>query len=206
MTKSFSFRYILAAWRLLLVSAGLGALLALAFSLVTPLQYSSTVRILITQPNATGLDPYTAIKSTERIASSLSELVYTTTSFNDIMSLARGFDPSYFPADEINKRKLWAKTIDIVVTPGTGIMSVTAFHPDRDQARILVDATAREIASQAPSYFGGIVHVQVIDTPLDSRWYARPNFVMNGLFGFFVGFLLSLSWVLTRMTRTRENG
>ena len=206
MTKSFSFRPLIAAWQLLLSCAALGALLALAFSLVTPLQYSSTVRLLITQPNATGLDPYTAIKSTERIATSLSELVYTTTSFNDILAQAKGFDPTYFPTDEINKRKMWSRAIEIAVTPGTGIMSVTAFHPNRDQARLLVDATANEIAAQAPGYFGNIVHVQVIDSPLDSRWYARPNFVSNGLFGFFIGLLLSLAWVLTKMTRSRERG
>ena len=67
------------AWKFILLMAILGAGLALLFSLITPLQYSSTVRVLIIQPNATGLDPYTAIKSTERIATSLSELVYTST-------------------------------------------------------------------------------------------------------------------------------
>jgi capsular polysaccharide biosynthesis protein len=198
MSRLYNIDILTRSWKLVLATGVLGALLALLFSLATPLQYSASVRILITQPNATGLDPYTAIKSTERIATSLSELMYTSTFFNSIVSQATGFDATYFPVDELNKRKAWRKAIAIGITPGTGIMNILAYHPDRAQARILVDAAAKEIAAQAPNYFGYQVRVQVIDAPLDSRWFAKPNFVTNGLFGLMVGFLVGIAWVLTR--------
>lgn len=179
----------------------LGACLALGVSLFLSKEYSSSVRVLITQINATGLDPYTAIKSTERIAENLNEIMYTTSFFNNVMAQVQGFDPSYFPVDEYQKRKLWKETVSASVAPGTGIMTVTAYHPTRASARVLVEAAAREMSIQAPNYFGSSVRAQVIDSPLDSRWYARPNFVSNVGFGFLLGFFVGLGWVLYRQLR-----
>jgi uncharacterized protein involved in exopolysaccharide biosynthesis len=185
-------------WRWLALTSVLGIFFAVLFSFATPLQYSSSVRVLITQPNVTGLDPYTALKSTERIAGSLSELVYSTTFYNNVVSQAQGLDATYFPTDEYAQRQAWRKTVATTITPGTGIMNVTAYHPNRQQARILVAAVARELAVEAPNFFGYSVRVQVIDSPLDSRWFARPDFVVNGFFGLFIGLLLGIAWILVR--------
>ena len=76
------------AWRLLLITSLLGTFLAILFSFVAPLQYSSSVRVFVTQPTATNLDPYTASKATERIAATLSELVYSTTFLNNALDNA----------------------------------------------------------------------------------------------------------------------
>ena len=179
------------------VSTLVGLVLAVAFSLVQPLRYSSTVRLLITQTNVTGLDPYTAIKSTERIAQNLSEVIYTSSFFNAVM-LDTSIDKNYFPQDEINKRKKWRETILTAVTPGTGVMTVTAYHTVRAQATQLAVRVAQEIANQAPNYFGYSVRVQIIDDPLPSRFFAKPDFVSNGLMGAVAGFLLSSAWALSR--------
>ena len=192
--------------RVAVATSVVGLALALGFSLLMPLQYSASMRLLITQTTqaqstAAALDPYTAIKANERIAASMTELVYTSTFYNSVMSQARGFDASYFPADEYNKRKLWSESIGTSVTPGTGIMTVTVYHPSRDQARILVQAAASQLAVSATNYFGSGVRVQVIDAPLDSRWYAKPNFVSNGLFGLFVGLLIGVGWALLGFSR-----
>ena len=168
----------------------LGAFFAIVFSLLVPLQYSSSVRLLITQASAVGTDPYTAIKFTERIASNLSELLYSSSFANNIIGQSKGLDPNTFPKDEYQRRKQWQKTIETSVTPGTGIMVITAYQRTREQATVLVDAAARELSLQAPNYFGSSVRVQVIDAPLPSRWIARPNFIKNGIFGAVVGFLL----------------
>lgn len=195
------------AWRLPVALTLLGFLLGLFFSLVipfhgySPFQRSSTVRVLITQPNASGLDPYTAIKSTERVASSLSELIYTTTFFDNVLSSGKDIDASYFPQDEYERRKLWRDTIETSITPGTGIMSVSAFHRDPAQARLMVDGVAREMATQTPTYFGYNIRVQIIDAPLGSRWFARPHFLQNAGLGAGLGFLLGLLLVLTRRLR-----
>lgn len=190
-------------WRTVVLTSLLGAVLALAVCFLTPVQYSSSIRILITQVNATGLDPYTAVKSTERIAQTLSELMYSTTFYTNVVTQARDFDTSYFPTDEYERRKLWSKTIESSVAAGTGILTVTAYHPVRTDARKLVDSAAKEIVLQTPSYFGSTVRAQVIDSPLDSRWIARPEYVKNTLFGLFLGFLVGIAWLLFKQIRWR---
>lgn len=201
MSKSYT-RLFAESWKALFFAGIFGALLSVLFSfLVTPLQYASSVRVLITQPNAAGLDPYTAIKSTERIATSLSELIYTTTFSNNTLAQAQGFDANYFPTNEYARRKAWNNSIETSVVAGTGIMTLSAFHPNREQARILVDAAARELALEAPNYFGYSTRIQVIDAPLPSRWFARPHFLTDSLFGFFAGLLTAVIWTLVRLPR-----
>lgn len=197
MSSSNFVRVFLNSWRVVAVSTLVGLVLAVAFSLVQPLRYSSTVRLLITQINIAGLDPYTAIKSTERIAQNLSEVIYTSSFFNSVM-VDTQIDKNYFPQDEINKRKKWRETILTAVTPGTGVMTVTAYHTVRAQATLLAVRVAQEIANQAPNYFGYSARVQIIDDPLPSRFFAKPDFVSNGLMGAVAGFLLSSAWALSR--------
>jgi len=188
-------------WKLILGTAFMGLLLALAFSLLTPLQYSSTVRLLISQPASTSLDAYTVLKSNERIAQSLSQLLFTSTFFENILSQAEGVDTSYFPMDELKRRQLWQQSVETGVEPNSGLMTVTVYHSNRDQARTLVNAAAEELTKQAPNYFGFSVRRQVIDRALDSRWFARPNFMTNGLFGLSIGLLLGVAWVLVQKPR-----
>ncbi len=188
-------------WKLIAGTAFLGLLLALAFSLLTPLQYSSTVRLLISQPASTSLDAYTVLKSNERIAQSLSQLLFTSTFFENILSQAEGVDSSYFPNDEFKRRQLWQQSVETGVEANSGLMTVTVYHPNREQARALVNAAAEELTKQAPNYFGFSVRLQVIDRALDSRWFARPNFAANGVFGLSIGLLLGVAWVLVQKPR-----
>lgn len=183
------------AWKEIVLMTIIGAALALGVSLFQPFQYSSMVKLLITQTNPTGLDPYTAVKSTERIAQNLSELVYTTAFYTAVTSDS-SVDKSIFPTDEIQKRKVWEKTIETTVVPNTGVMTITAYSRDRNQATTLAVRSAQELAVEAPNYFGFSVRAQVIDSPLPSRFFARPNLVKNGLFGAVAGILLGLVLVL----------
>jgi uncharacterized protein involved in exopolysaccharide biosynthesis len=194
-------RSLFGSWKFLLGMAFLGAVLALLFSFITPLQYSSSMRLLVTQQNAGNLDPYTAMKATERMAGSLQQLAYSTTFFQETLNFAKGVDTEYFPMDEYKRREKWRKTIETSLESGTGIMTVTVYHTDRLQARLLVDAASREMAAQAQTYFGTSVKIQVIDTPLDSRWYVRPNFLSNAAFGAILGFMAGIIWLLGRVSR-----
>ncbi len=185
-------------WMLVIGMAVIGAVLAVVLSLIQPLQYSSTIRLLISQPSATSLDAYTVLKSNERIAQSLSQLLSSSTFFENILAQARGVDTSYFPQDEYDRRRLWQKTVATGVEANSGLMTVTIYHPDRGQSRSLVVAAADELTKQAPNYFGFGVRLQVIDSPLDSRWFARPNFVSNAFSGAMLGLLFGIAWVLIK--------
>jgi capsular polysaccharide biosynthesis protein len=176
----------------------IGFVLALAFSLAQPLLYSSSVKLLITQTNTTGLDPYTAIKSTERIAQNLSEIIYTSAFFDTVIN-DESVDQGYFPEDQIKRRKKWRETVEATVSAGTGIMNITAYHKDRNQATAIAILAARELTIQTPNYFGFSVRIQVIDAPVPSQFIARPDFVTNAAFGAVAGLLLGLAWVLWKV-------
>ncbi len=196
-TKNY-IRLFLRSWKIVTVTTLAGALLALVFSLLQPLRYSSTERVLITQTDAAGMDPYTSLKSTERIATNLSQLIYTSSFFNAVMSKAQ-IDSSYFPQDEISKRTKWKDTITTQVDSGTGIMSIIAYHTNREAAIELAVRVAQELVNITPNYFGYSVRVQIIDDPLPSRFYAKPDFLKNGVLGLVGGFLLGSAWVLARV-------
>lgn len=185
-------------WKLLAFCVLGGLVLAMLVSLLQPWRFSSTVRLLITQTNATGIDPYTAIKSTERIGQNLAELVYSSSFFNAVMNQG-GIDRTYFPTDEIDKRKAWQEAIETSVVPGTGVMQVVAYHSNRDQATAIAIGVAKELVAQAPNFYGYSVRLQVIDDPLPSRFYAKPDLVQNSAFGLIFGFLIGSAWVLARI-------
>ncbi|MBP9869212.1 hypothetical protein KBC59_01470 [Patescibacteria group bacterium] len=195
-------RLFLFSWRMIALGTLIGAILALGFSFAQPLRYSSTERVLITQTNTAGIDPYTAIKSTERIAQNLVEIIYTSSFFNAVMSNSQ-VDPAYFPTDEIAKRKKWRETIETNVSAGTGVMSILAYHTNRDQATELAVKVAEQLSQVAPNYFGFSVRVQIIDDPLPSRFFAKPDFLRNTLFGAVIGFLFAAAWVFGRV---KSNG
>lgn len=202
--KDPSIRNLLSSWKQIFGIGIAGALLAVALSFLQPLQYSSTVRLLITQPGSVNIDAFTILKSNERIAQNLSQLLRTSTFFENILLQAPAVEAGYFPKTEYERRRLWNQTISTSVDSGSGLMTVSIYHRDIAQARSLVVAASNEIAKQAPNYFGPAVRVQVIDSPLDSRWFARPKFINNALYGFLIGFMVSMLWTLLRKP-TRES-
>jgi capsular polysaccharide biosynthesis protein len=190
-----SFQRLERGWSNLLVCAVMGAVVAIGISLVLPKQYSSTMRLLVTQANVAGLDPYTALKSTEQIAGNVRELVYSSLVANKVLSDTQGIDASYFSQNENDRRKEWQKTVEVAVVPGTGILTATVYHPDREQAQRLVQGVAKAIIDQAPN-FGYNAQAKIIDTPLPSRWFVRPDIVMNAIYGAAFGLILAVIWLL----------
>ena len=74
----------LRGWSTIILFAVLGLVLAVVFSFLRPLEYSSTVRLLITQ-NVGTVDAYTAARSAERIAEDLATITYTTSLASEII-------------------------------------------------------------------------------------------------------------------------
>ncbi len=190
-------------WPRLIWGVLLGVAFMVSLSFALPKQYSSTMRLLVVQANVAGLDPYTAVKSTEQIAGSVRELVYTSLVANRVLSETDGLKTGYFSESEYHRRKEWQKSIGVGLVPGTGILTVTAYHSDRDQARLLVEGVARQIIEQTPN-FGYNAQARVIDTPLPSRWFARPDLFLNAAFGGMIGVFLALLSFFSKESAARR--
>ncbi len=191
------------SWMRLLWSAVLGAVLAAGVALAFPWKYSSSMRLLVVQANVAGLDPYTALKSTEQIATNVRELVYTSLVANRVLSETPELDAASFPQDEYRRRKAWQEAVEVGVTPGTGIINLTVYHPDREQARLLVQGVARQVIEKTPN-FGYNAQAQIIDTPLPSRWIARPNLLQAAAYGAIIGLMLAIFWLFLGLDDRRR--
>lgn len=192
-------------WHGVVMFGLLGLVLALIISFVQPLKYSSTARMLILQDVGSGVDAYTASRSEERIADNLSTLVYTSTFFDQVMDAGFSIDESIFPDDPSKQRKVWGRTVKATVARGSGLLSITAYHRDVDQAEQLVRAIAFVLTDRVGEYTsGGDVSVRLVDEPLNSNWPVKPNVLANILSGFVLGGFVGIAFTLLQTERIRR--
>jgi capsular polysaccharide biosynthesis protein len=195
---------LLEGWLTILLCGIVGMALAVLLSFARSLEYSSTTRILITQELGV-VDAYTASRSAERIADDLANIVYTSTFFAKVMASGYNIDPTYFSDDEIARRKEWENAITASVSRSSGLLSITAYHPDVTQAEELAQAVAYILTTQGWTYTsGGNITVQVVDDPLNSRYPVRPNLLVNGFSGLVLGLLGGAGYLLITAERTRR--
>jgi len=183
----------------------LGLVVSMLVSLVQPLKYSSTVRLLVRQDVGTAVDAYTAGRSEERIADNLANVLYTTTFFDQVMGAGFSIDQRYFPSKDYKRRREWGRTVSASVARGSGLMAITAYHPDVKQAEQIARAVAFVLTERAGEYAsGGKVDVRLIDAPLNSRWPVKPNLIANGISGLVLGGLFGVGYVLIQADRLRR--
>lgn len=181
--------------------AFIGLILFVAASFFFPMEYSATTRLLVIPSSSLGIDPYTAIKSAERINENLSQIIQTSSFFDRVLKTQAqfNFDPTIFNnLNELQKRERWAKLVVTEVVPGTGILSIKIYNTNKDQAVSWANAVAFVISTQGFEYTSSNVQIKIVDTPLVSRFITRPNFLMIGFLGFVIGGLLSAGYVLNK--------
>lgn len=192
-------------WFTLAMFSLLGLVVSLLVSLVQPLKYSSTVRLLVRQDLGTAVDAYTASRSEERIADTLTSVLYTTTFFDQVMEAGFSIDRAYFPTVDRKRRREWGRTVSASVARGSGLLTVAAYHPNVNQAQQIARAVGFVLTTRAEDYSsGGSVDVRLIDAPLDSRWPVKPNLVANGISGLALGGLFGVGYVLIQADRIRR--
>lgn len=193
-------------WKTIAVSAGVTMLLAAALSFVRPLEYSSTMRLLIIQKASQSLDPYTAIRSAESIADNLSQIIYTSVFFDKVTSAGFQIDKSYFDARETKRRKQWSDMVSTQVTHQTGFLQISVFHKNKEQASEIARAIAYVLTTEGNQYIGGHdLAIQLVDTPLQSRFPVRPNVPLNAFLGAVIGVVLSALYLVVGEARRHRN-
>lgn len=194
-------------WKKVLGAALLVALLAALFSFARPLEYGATLRLLVIQRSSLGLDPYTAIRSAERVSEHLANVVYTSSFFEQVMSSEFDIDQSVFKRDERKRREQWGRMIETQIARGTGILTITAYHPQREQAERVASAIGSVLQTSGWTYVGGSgadLQVRVVDAPLAGRWPARPPVGANAFGGLVLGAFLGIGYVIYRAEQERR--
>jgi len=202
MQESHYAKVLVREWKRILLFGIITALFGAGLSLIFPLRYSSTMRLLIIQKQLSQSDPYTAIKATEGIADNLGQIVYTTSFFDKVMAAKFNIDQSIFSTDEIKKRRQWRQMIATQVTRGSGMLVVTIYHTDRDQAEQIARAIAFVLTTEGWQYVGGgDLQIKLVDQPLQSRFPVRPNIPANAFMGFVLGLIAGSGYVMASGSR-----
>lgn len=178
--------------KLIVLVAIIFAIVGGAVTFLFPLEYRAESQIFIISQTRQGVDPYTTIKSAERIGENLSELLKTDDFFQKVLS-QEGFtiDGSRFSSlSDRERRKLWKKSVQGSVVYGTGVFTVTAYHTDPAQAAALSGAAAQTLVSHGWQYVGGDVIIRLVNPPVVSQFPVRPNIVLNAALGFVAGMML----------------
>jgi capsular polysaccharide biosynthesis protein len=190
-------------WPTILVFAVLGMVAAVLLSFLRPLDYSSTTRILITLSSGT-TDPYTASRSAQSVAEQLTYVVYTKDFYNKVLNSQFDIDQSYFPLDPARRINKWSKTVSVTVSRSSGFLTVTAYHPEVDQAEEIAKAVAYVLTNEGWHYVSGSnLSAQTVDDPVNSRYPVRPNLPVNALAGFFLGALGGITFILIQVERLK---
>jgi capsular polysaccharide biosynthesis protein len=191
-------------WKTIAVSALVLMVSAAALSFVRPLEYSSSTRLFIVLKKGGSLDPYTAIRSAERTADTLSQVIYTAEIFDKVMRAGFSIDGAYFRTDDTKRRKQWARMVSTQVTHETGFLQVSVYHQDKKQASEIARAISYVLSTEGNRYVGGQdVEIRVVDTPVESRFPVRPNVPLNAFLGAVIGVVLSSLYIVVAETRRR---
>jgi capsular polysaccharide biosynthesis protein len=194
---------LLLGWKRILSFAAVSAVVGVALSFAFPLQYSSTLRLLIIQRQLSTADPYTAIKASERISENLSQAIYTTSFFDKVLETDFDIDRTVFKADEHRRRRQWERMVGTQVLRGSGMIVLTAYHTDKDEATKIANAIAYVLTTEGWQYVGGgDLEVKIVDEPLQSRFPVKPNIPANAFMGFALGLIAGSGYVL--MTAERK--
>lgn len=185
----------------LLVVVGLVCALAVSFlTLLFPREYRADAQVLIISKARNGVDPYTVVKSAERIGENLVQIMQTDDFFRKVTTQASyNLNLSRFEGiAERQKRKRWAKTLQPSVVYGTGVLNISTYATSAGQAEQLAGASAQALVSSGWEYVGGDVAIKVVNDPVVTKWPARPNIFVNALVAFLLSILISATIVARR--------
>lgn len=199
-----NFTPLVSAWSTIFFLSAIGLLIGVLLSFVRPLEYSSTLRLQVTQELG-AVDAYTAARSAERIADDLGQAVYFSDFYEEILQTNSAIDQSYFPDEENKFRRAWERTLVTSVSRGTGLLSIRAYHPDVQQAQALVLAVGNLLTEKGWTYTSGSnISIRLVDEPVNSRYPVRPNLLVNAFSGLLLGGLAGIGYVLIEVERVKR--
>ena len=165
-------------------------LLSLVVSAVTPIRYESTAQLLVVHRGIFGQDPYVASRSTEYLSQVLAEVVNS----RSFIETVRQTDPNVLldlPTEPNEQKRIWNKLVQPHVVRDTGILKLSAYDRNHDQAGELANAVVQTLIAHGADYHGqgDAVSIRVIESPITTRWPAKPNVLGNLLVALVAGFL-----------------
>jgi capsular polysaccharide biosynthesis protein len=184
-------------WKKALLAFLIVVLLGVVVTLVQPFLYKATVSILVIQKSGFSIDAYSASKSEERVANKLAQVVYSSSFLEKVLSSDSGIDKSYFPSDELKRRKKWGQTVNTDVPLGLSRLDVFIYHTDSAQALKIGQAIGNLLSYNEREFIGiADIDLKLLDNPIVSRYPAKPDIVLNFGASIILGAVLAFLFVV----------
>ena len=147
-------------------------------------------------PASSGLDAYSALKSAEAIGDNISQIIYTTSFFDKVMQDNPNIK-NIWSTDETKKRNQWQDMIKTNVLYGTGLVDITVYHKDKDQAALIASTIADVLSKEGRNYFGmNNLQIIMVSSPLLSKYPVKPNLLLNTFMGLLLGLLGGITFTI----------
>jgi capsular polysaccharide biosynthesis protein len=177
-------------WTILSV-AFLFFFLSLAITFISPLEYRATTKLLITQNDNSG-DAYTLSRSNQFLSSVLSEVVYSSSFFDQVLRAGFNIDQTIFSSDQNKNMKKWHHMVSARSIGDTGMIVIDTYNKDKYQVSQVNQAVAYILQTKNSLYhgLGDKVSVKVIDKTSVSDWPVKPNIILNAILGVIFGLII----------------
>jgi capsular polysaccharide biosynthesis protein len=174
------------------------ALLAGIVSVLIPGYYKAESDVIIISRNQVGLDPFTESKIAEQIGGNLAQVVGTEDFYTKVMQApGTTFDKTRWTnLTSRDLRKFWARDVTAQVVYGTNLLKIMVYSTSKDDTQKLANAVTDTLVGRGLEYVGGGVNLKVVNTPLVSRFQARPNIFVTTAGGFVAGVVLAGLWLV----------
>jgi len=172
-------------------------MIAVAFTFVQPMRYSSISKVLVIQSLGEGaVDPYQVSKSNEYVASLLTQVVSTNSFYREVINSGFNINKDYFPETDDKQMKLWKKIVK-VSSNSSGIITIKTYHDNRVQVDQISQAINFILKSKHKLYhgFADLVNIKIIEQPVTSDRPIKPNVFINISVALAFGILVSLTYV-----------
>jgi capsular polysaccharide biosynthesis protein len=164
-------------------------------SLASTMKYSVKSRLLVVQ-NASSNDAYSLSKSNEYLGNLFSEVVYSSSFYDQVLDSKYNVDGNYFSGSYSDQVKKWQKTVSTKTQGDTGIIEINVYHPQVSEANKIALAINDILINNNQNYQGGQnVKINVIDQPMASTYPTKPNLPYNAAAALGGSFLLALFYI-----------
>lgn len=173
----------------------IGTMLVTLVSLINPLKYGVTSRLLVTQDSSNS-DAYSLSRSNEYLGNLLSQVVYSGSFYDKVLESRYDVNKSYFGGDYGKQMKKWKNTINTRTRQDAGIIEVNIYHTDILEAKKIALAVNHILINENQDYHGGRnIKINVIDQPLASNYPVKPNVLYNAGLAAGIALLFALFYI-----------
>lgn len=173
----------------------IGTMLVTLVSLINPLKYGVSSRLLVTQ-DSSNTDAYSLSRSNEYLGNLLAQVVYSGSFYDKVLDSRYDVSKSYFGGEYGKQIKQWRKTISTRTRQDAGIIEVNIYHTDILEAKKIALAVNHILINENEDYHGGNnILINVIDQPLASDYPVKPNVPYNAAFAAGISLLFALFYI-----------